>query len=477
MNKFSPIEPQQDPMGKLANMVVNTSYEDIPSEVIEIAKKAIFDTLAVTIAGSGWQIVPAVADMVRHWGGRPESTVLIYGNKVPAPMAALVNGTMARSIDMGDVHEQGGHVSEWVVPTLLSALGIAPQTITGKEFLTAYIVAAELGIRVNACFKGTSHAAHGFPGEFNGPFYCTAATARLLKLSTEQTWNALGIAYSTHSLSEMQKYAEGTQMVRLQHGFSGDTAIKACLLAQQGATGPKGILLGLPGGALRHIAWDGIEPNILTDNLGKSWMLAEGLSLKPYASCKYTHSFIEATRQLINNHALDWREIAAIECRGSAGSKMTFEPADAKWNPASAAEAMYSTPYTVATAAITGSVFLDAFSEAEIARSDKRELMKRITVVCDPDITDQFEGFSVAITMNNGKQVSAKSSYVLGHSKNPMAWADLEAKFWQCVPFAAKSLEQEKLTKLVLWIKELESLLDSKQLIYCLTMTNRISDR
>ncbi len=464
--------PENAPMGDLAKMVVNTRYEDIPLEVIEIAKKAILDTIAVTIAGSAWQIVPAVVDMVRHWGGRPESTILIYGDKVPAPMAAMVNGTMARSIDMGDVHEQGGHVTEWILPSLLTALGIAPEAITGKEFLTAYIVAAELGIRVNASFNGTSHSAHGLPGEFNGPLYCTAATARLLKLNAEQTWNALGIAFSNHSLSEMQKYAEGTQMVRLQHGFAGDTAIKACLLAQQGATGPKGILLGVPGGALRHIPWDDIEPNVLTNNLGKKWMLAEGLSLKPHASCKYTHSFIDATKQLINSHALDWRQIASISCRGSAGSRMTFEPADAKWNPANPAEAMYSTPYTVATMAITGSVFLDAFSDAEITRNDKRELMKRISVVSDPEISDQFEGFSVTITMDSGIQHKAVSDYVLGHSKNPMDWADIEHKFWQCTPFSAKPLRQDKLTQLIECVKNLESVDDSKQLIDCLTTTN-----
>lgn len=151
---------------------------------------------------------------------------------------------------------------------------------------------------------------------------------------------------------------------------------------------------------------------------------------------------------------------------------MTFEPSEAKWNPASAAEAMYSTPYTVATAAITGSVFLDAFSDAEIARNDKRELMKRISVVCDPDITDQFEGFNVAITLKNGRQVSAKSGYVLGHSKNPMSWMDLEEKFWQCTAFSAKPLSQKKLTQLVEWIKNLESLRDSKQLIPCLITLN-----
>ncbi|MFZ2948202.1 MAG: hypothetical protein WA003_01840 [Desulfuromonadaceae bacterium] len=44
MRIFDPIKPEQDPSGKLAEMVVNTRYEDIPADVIDIAKKVIFDT-------------------------------------------------------------------------------------------------------------------------------------------------------------------------------------------------------------------------------------------------------------------------------------------------------------------------------------------------------------------------------------------------------------------------------------------------
>jgi len=35
MRIFDPIKPNQDPAGQLAEMVVNTVYEDIPKEVIE----------------------------------------------------------------------------------------------------------------------------------------------------------------------------------------------------------------------------------------------------------------------------------------------------------------------------------------------------------------------------------------------------------------------------------------------------------
>ena len=358
MKVFEPIKPEQDPAGKMAEMVINTAYIDIPPNVIALAKKAILDTLAVIIAGSKWEVSPQIVQQVMEWGGAPESPILVYGHRVPAPLAAFVNGVMARGIDMGDVHETGGHVTEWNVPAMLAAVGISNRKISGKEFLAAYVTGSEFSVRVNTAMNGCSHASVGVPGEYNGPFCATASVARLLGLSVDETWNALGIAYSVHGMSEMQKYAEGTQMARVQHAFAGETSIKATLLSRRGITGPKGIFLGVPGGCFRHIEWDDVDPRVLTDGLGSRWIYAEGLSLKPYSACKYTHSFIAGTIELMRRNNLDHRNIANIVCIGSEGARMTVEPNEAKWNPRSPGEALYSTPYNVATAAIGGDVFL-----------------------------------------------------------------------------------------------------------------------
>jgi len=468
MRKYDPIKPDQDPAGKLAEMVINTKFEDFSPDMIQLAKKAIFDTIAVMIAGSSWECVPLVTELVKQWGGTPQSSVLIYGDKVSAPMAAFANGVMARSIDMGDVHETGGHVTEWIIPTLLAALGIAKHKITGRDFITAYIVAAELGIRQQTCI-GMKHTTNGIPGEYNGPMYCTAAASRLLGSNVEQTWHALGMAYSVHGMSEMQKYAEGSQMARLQHAFAGDTGIKATLLAQGGATGLKGIYMGVPGGSFRHIEWDDVDPDILTEGLGTKWLYSEGLSQKPYASCKYTHSFISAISDCVNKNHVNYKDIIAIHCVGSEGALLTIEPKAAKWNPSTAPEAMFSTPYTVAHAAINGHVFLDAFSEKEINQPEKRELMKKIRVDVDPQIQSQFEGFSVEVTLQNGHKYKEINQYVLGHTNNPMSWNDLENKFWNCVPYSAVPLPKEQFQTAIELCYDLDKLEDMNLLVKALT--------
>lgn len=72
MKHENPVLPQDDPAGLLAQMVAHTRYEEIPTDVIDLAKRAILDTLAVTVAGSGWEIASAIADQVAQWGGAPQ---------------------------------------------------------------------------------------------------------------------------------------------------------------------------------------------------------------------------------------------------------------------------------------------------------------------------------------------------------------------------------------------------------------------
>jgi len=83
MPRFVPIG-EEDPMSTLCRMVMNTNYEDLPSNVVEFAKYSILDTIGITIGGSAMEGIPAVVDLVKSKGGKPESTIPLYGGKVPA---------------------------------------------------------------------------------------------------------------------------------------------------------------------------------------------------------------------------------------------------------------------------------------------------------------------------------------------------------------------------------------------------------
>ena len=466
MRQTASLPPEEDPAGKLAAFAVDTRFEDIPDHVIELARKAILDTLAVTIAGSSWEVSPAIVAQVAEWGGAPQSPVLIYGHKVPAPAAAFANGVMARGIDMGDVHETGGHVSEWNLPAMFAALNIAGRRISGREFLCAYVASAEMSVRISAaCNLVGRQTTIGMPGEFNGTLCAAASVCRLLGYTAAETWNTLGICYSVHGFSEMQKYAEGTQMARVQHCFAGETALKAALLTRRGVTGPKGIFHGGLGGVFKHISWEDTSPELLTEELGTRWHYAEGLSMKPFSACKFTHSFITGVLELRRLHGFAAGDVEAINCIGSEQALMTVEPRDAKWNPRSVPEAMFSAPYAIATAVLTGDFFLYDLAPAQIMRADKHALMARIAIVADPAIIDAFEGYRVEVVLKDGRSFWQTSPYVKGHTRNPMSWDDLTEKLAKCARFSAVPFSEARLRELVRACQRLDRMEDACSLM------------
>ena len=110
---------------KLTRYLVDTTYGDLPPVVIDATKKQVLDTLAVTLAGTTCSIggeMQGLAEMVKDWGGKEESTILGFGGRVPAPNAALVNGISSVRLDFDDtlVTWANMHTSRTVVPSALA---------------------------------------------------------------------------------------------------------------------------------------------------------------------------------------------------------------------------------------------------------------------------------------------------------------------------------------------------------------------
>ena len=105
---------------RLVNNVVKTVYDNLSPEAVNKAKLNMLDTIGCLIAGAAAPGCDAVRDQVLDWGGKEESTIMIHGDKVPCPNAALVNSTMARAMDFDCVLMGGLHMGAAAVPTALA---------------------------------------------------------------------------------------------------------------------------------------------------------------------------------------------------------------------------------------------------------------------------------------------------------------------------------------------------------------------
>ena len=257
---------KRDLMGDIVEFLVSTEFEDLSAEIVLHAKQQILDTLGVVIAGSSAAGCREVVGLVRAWGGVPQCTIPVFGDRVPAPHAAFATGPMARALELGDVCAEAGHVSEYVIPALLPAVELVGR-VTGKEFILAYVLGCETLIRIGEpAFTAMSL--------YDQRKYCmfryfgpTAAAGKLLRLDRETLWDAMGLAYNQAG-GDLQMYDDGVMSVRIQHGFVADAAIKAVLLAQRGITGTRNILEGERGGLYVGFYPEHKDLSMVVDGLG-----------------------------------------------------------------------------------------------------------------------------------------------------------------------------------------------------------------
>jgi 2-methylcitrate dehydratase PrpD len=175
---------------QLVEFISRTKYEDLPKEVIDLAKTVILGIVGATFAGAHSKGCKELVEQIKDWGGKEESTILVYGGKVPACNAAMASSAMARASNLDDATITGLHIGACSFPTAL-AMAEFVGVCSGKEFLTSLVVGSEIAARINSqCVYG------GFdPTGVCGIFATAAIAGRILGLGLKQMWNALALAF------------------------------------------------------------------------------------------------------------------------------------------------------------------------------------------------------------------------------------------------------------------------------------------
>ena len=182
-----------------------------------------------------------------------------------------------------------------------------------------------------------------------------------------------------------------------------------------------------------------------------------------------SHFAISAMLQLAREERIDYREIDQIRVGVNQGAyNVVCDPLEAKRNPSSPPEALFSLPYTVASALVRGHVLLEDLTPEAIQDKEVRAIANKITPTVDPAIEKEFGRVIgpavVEVTLKNGRKASRRVDFVKGHPNNPMTIDDCEEKFRNCLPSSAKPLDGKKVSALIKAVRELETLPDVSQL-------------
>ena len=448
-----------DVMNSFVRNFLKTNFNSLPDETVVSAKRAILDTIGVMIAGSSDRGCQLLVEAIREWGGPAEATIAIFGEKVPANLAALTNGTMARALEIADVYDGFPlHPSSSIVPVALS-LAERQGGITGKDLIRAVAIGHDMLIRMALATKvGPIQS-----GRYNlfKIFPPTGVAGFLLGLDEEQMSNAMGIAF-TQMVADGQSALDGAMTHYLQQGIVAQSAIESALLAQKGITGGRNILQG------RYGLYNSYEPDPnleeLTRDLGKVFLGGE-ISIKLYSSCRATHEAIDLALDILENEKIIPDQIEQITVKVNE-PVFNLTCLNRKPNPQTSVEAQFSLPYCVAAALIKGDVFVDELSEKTIKDPAITALAERVRPIIDNDCqTELVVGSTVMeIKLADGRKFSNRTNYPRGNPKNPLSLDHCLSKFTKSVSFSLRPLPEENINKIKSLLVELEGISDVGQI-------------
>ena len=414
---------------QLAERVTALRHEDFPPEADYWGKVAVLDTLGVMLAGCADDAPRIVEDVLGIEA--IEGPCLIVGTSRRArPLdAALVNGTAAHALDYDNTARGlGGHVSAVMVPALLAAAEMADAS--GRDLLLAHAAGYEVGAAVGNCVN-PHHSEKGWhPTATVGIFAVTAACARLLGLTAEETATALGLATS---LSAGTKSNFGTMTKPLHAGLCARGGLMAVQLARRGFTASADAFEHKQGWFNVFNGRGNYDAAKALAGWGDWEIVSPGASYKIYPCCYSTHAAVEATLNLVRRHGpFDPKAVARVESyTPERGLMHTNRPV-----PDSALAAKFSVQYCVARALMHGKVVLDHFEGESYRDPAVRDLLTRVQAAPYTgkffDADDPFDA-EVRITLKDGKTYSEKVDRPLGRTTdNPVPPGHLKAKFEDC---------------------------------------------
>jgi 2-methylcitrate dehydratase PrpD len=453
-----------DAINKFVKHVVNTRYESLPGEVVDVTKKQVMDSLAVAIAGSKAQAVGELVEIYREWGGKPESTIWVYGDRLPSIVAAQVNATMVHARDFDDTHDVAVlHTSVVAIPV---AFAVAERlgTVDGKALITAIALGIDLCSRL--CLACTSdYFAGGWHfTPLHGAFSTAAVAGKLMGLNEVKLLHALGIAYH-QAAGNLQCVDDGALTKRCGPGFASRNGILSAVMAEKGLTGAVHVLQG-ERGLFKQYHRNAYKPEVLTKDLGSIY---EGVnvSFKPYPCCRYNHPGIDAVLDLMKEHRLKLDDIDRVEVHvGTTAMSLLADPLDVKRNPRNAVDAQFSLPWAIASTLAHGKFTVGDITEEATKDKDVLSLSNRVSVVVAKELClPGIEPSIVNIISRSGKTFTKRVNAPYGSPQNPMSMDAMATKLRDAVPYGYKRLTSDNVERLIEVVSNLEKIKNVKDVI------------
>lgn len=404
-----------------ARYALALDYPMLPEDVLHQAKRCLLDALGCAIGGYESPGAAMCERTVMQVGGPEEATVFGSGLRTTALNASLVNGFLVRFLDFNDVvTKRGAHGSD----ALASILAVSErENAGGKDLLTALVISYELGLRFNDSYAEPI-GEKGWAIDIAAGFQQPPALGKLMGLDEDQIANAIGICMS-HALPLGILDSDRDELVmakNLRFAWTAHDALLACMLAQQGFTGPVRVIES-DKGIRGTIARGGMDLDRLLDLSG--WRILD-VRFKSLAAHATGHGHMSATLGIVKEQNLRPEDIAAVRLRTPLRTSVhTVTPA--RKFPRNAESADHSAFYATALLIKERAFGAASIEEHKLADPVVLDLIGKTTLEADPGLTGH-QGIS-EITTKDGRRFQKRVDTPHGFGDDPLTDSELEEKF------------------------------------------------
>jgi 2-methylcitrate dehydratase PrpD len=376
------------------------------------ARRALVDWLGVTLGATEELPVRSLV-LGLELGEEGPSRIVGRAERAPAPLAALVNGSAAHTLELDDIYAPGLYHPG--APTIAAALAVADQRdLDLGRVLRAVVVGFEVGCRV-AADLGPTHYAHWHTTGTAGALGAAAAVADLTDADAATIANALALAATTCG-GVQQTFRSDAAGKPLHAGAAAQAGVVAAAAARGGLSGATDVLEGPAGFA----AATGTATDWAHSRTAPGDTLAiERITVKPYQCCGHAFAPIDGALRLRTEISGEIDEIT-VETYGTAIATAGILA------PVSLAERRFSIPHLVA-AALAGETFDPGVEPDEPLRA----LTRKVRLVADPEVDARFparRGARVTVRAGSGTH-TADVPDRSGSPEAPLDDARLRDKF------------------------------------------------
>jgi 2-methylcitrate dehydratase PrpD len=461
------VKNEKEIIDRLIQFNAETSYLDIPKDVLEHAKVQFLKMTAGVLVGTAKPSGRKMARMIQEQRLPEDVGVIGCGFKTSLWQATFAHAFFAHASELEDnrivawgERVPGGGAS-WdvtVIPLVLSM--IEKYRPSGKSLLEALAVGLEVHART-CLFSAEDRGMLMFPGAV-GP---ALTAARIMGLTPKQMGMCMGLATSSANLTHLNF---ATDAHYSESAMSALQSIMAADMAKENMTSSSKLLTYLT----RMLGQDYVKPEKLIKDLGKKWIFTETW-IKKYPVCFLMHRQIDNLIELRGKYHIKPEDVEMIEVEVSPADNIQCNRAQ----PHDEEDLQFSFQNSLAAALLEGDVTVNHVTKEAVNTPALIEYRKKVKVVehegWPTSLDDAMSNVpaKMVIKLKSGKTLSAERMRVLGSQENPISSEQLKQLY---VKFTQGILSDANIEKTYNIIVNMEGYNDLQELMDILVFRHKV---